>query len=80
LNEEDAREVAFGGCTETMIAGMSNVGSLEGEINLAKALELALYDGYDRWRSGRSVRTLGASQVSGDTRLSWPRSGGRSSS
>jgi formate C-acetyltransferase len=30
-----------------MIAGMSNVGSLEGEINLAKALELALHDGFD---------------------------------
>ncbi|MHC4503605.1 MAG: pyruvate formate lyase family protein [Planctomycetota bacterium] len=47
LSEEDAREVGFGGCTETMIAGLSNVGSLEGELNLAKALELALNDGYD---------------------------------
>jgi formate C-acetyltransferase len=47
LNDEDAREVGFGGCTETMIAGLSNVGSLEGEINLAKALELALHDGFD---------------------------------
>ncbi|MEI8195102.1 MAG: peptidoglycan bridge formation glycyltransferase FemA/FemB family protein, partial [Phycisphaerae bacterium] len=47
LTDADARELAFGGCTETMIAGLSNVGSLEGEINLAKALELALYDGYD---------------------------------
>jgi formate C-acetyltransferase len=47
LSVEDAREIGFGGCTETMIAGLSNVGSLEGEINLAKALELALHDGYD---------------------------------
>jgi pyruvate-formate lyase len=47
LSLEDAREIGFGGCTETMIAGLSNVGSLEGEINLAKALELALHDGYD---------------------------------
>lgn len=47
LSPEDARELGFGGCTETMIAGLSNVGSLEGEINFAKALELALYDGYD---------------------------------
>jgi len=47
LSEEDAREVGFGGCTETMIPGLSNVGSLEGELNLAKALELALHDGYD---------------------------------
>ncbi|NQT21521.1 MAG: hypothetical protein HQ592_17585, partial [Planctomycetes bacterium] len=47
LTPEDAREVSFGGCTETMIGGLSNVGSLEGEINLAKALELALHDGFD---------------------------------
>ncbi len=47
LTDEDAREIGFGGCTETMIAGLSNCGSLEGEINLAKALELALYDGFD---------------------------------
>ena len=47
LTAEDAREVGFGGCTETMIAGLSNVGSLEGSLNLAKALELALHDGRD---------------------------------
>ena len=47
LTPEDAREIGFGGCTETMIAGLSNVGSLEGHLNLAKALELALYDGYN---------------------------------
>ncbi|HEY3329793.1 MAG TPA: pyruvate formate lyase family protein [Capsulimonadaceae bacterium] len=47
LTLEDAREIGFGGCTETMIAGLSNVGSLEGDINLAKALELALHDGAD---------------------------------
>ena len=47
LTPEDARELGFGGCTETMIGGMSNVGSIEGYLNLAKALELALHDGYD---------------------------------
>ncbi len=47
LTDADATEIGFGGCTETMIAGLSNVGSLEGEVNLAKALELALYDGFD---------------------------------
>jgi len=47
LSDEDAREIGFGGCTETMIAGMSNVGSLEGDLNYAKALELALHDGFD---------------------------------
>lgn len=47
LTLEDAREIGFGGCTETMIAGLSNVGSLEGMLNLAKCLELALHDGRD---------------------------------
>ncbi len=47
LDPADACELGFGGCTETMISGLSNVGSLEGEINLAKALELALNDGLD---------------------------------
>jgi formate C-acetyltransferase len=47
LSETDARELGFGGCTETMVAGLSNCGSLEGYLNLAKCLELALHDGYD---------------------------------
>lgn len=47
LTREDSREIGFGGCTETMIAGMSNVGSLDGEINLARCLVRALYDGYE---------------------------------
>jgi formate C-acetyltransferase len=47
LNESDAREIGFGGCTETMVAGLSNVGSLEGSLNLAKAIELAIHDGFD---------------------------------
>ena len=47
LSDVDAREIGFGGCTETMIAGLSNVGSLEGSLNLAKALELAMFDGFD---------------------------------
>ncbi len=47
LTTEDAREIGFGGCTETMIAGLSNVGSLEGSLNLAKAMELAVHDGRD---------------------------------
>jgi pyruvate-formate lyase len=47
LTLEDAREVGFGGCTETMISGLSNVGSLEGTINLTSCLQLALNDGFD---------------------------------
>lgn len=47
LNYEDAVRYGFGGCTETMICGLSSVDSLSGSINLAKALELALFDGFD---------------------------------
>jgi formate C-acetyltransferase len=47
LTPADATEIGFGGCTETMIAGLSNCGSLEGTLNLAKALELALHNGVD---------------------------------
>ena len=47
LTPEDAREYSFGGCTETMIGGMSNVGSLDGTVNLLKAFERALWNGYD---------------------------------
>ena len=47
LKEEDARELSFGGCTETMIGGMSNVGSLQGELNFAWILQCTLYDGFD---------------------------------
>jgi len=54
LTDADACEIGFGGCTETMISGLSNVGSLEGEINLAKVLELALNDGCDP-QSGQQI-------------------------
>lgn len=47
LNERDARELSFGGCTETMIGGMSNVGSLEGALGLPNYLWCALNDGLD---------------------------------
>lgn len=47
LTAEDARGFGFGGCTEAMIPGKSNVGSLEGEFNFAKAVELAVFDGFD---------------------------------
>jgi len=61
LTPEDARDLGFGGCTETMIPGMSNVGCIgfrselfEGnDLNLAKILELALHDGYDPVRNNQ---------------------------
>ena len=44
---EDAVMYGFGGCTETMITGMSCVDSLAGSINLAHILGLAIFDGFD---------------------------------
>ncbi len=39
---EDARDYAFGGCTELMIQGASNVGSLDYDLNVAKIFADAL--------------------------------------
>jgi len=41
----DARDYAFGGCTEIQICGKSNLGGEDADVNLAKCLELALNDG-----------------------------------
>ncbi|MFP3903687.1 MAG: pyruvate formate lyase family protein [Armatimonadota bacterium] len=42
---EDAREYAFGGCTEIQIPGKSYLGGEDGDLNLAKCFELALHNG-----------------------------------
>jgi formate C-acetyltransferase len=60
LTERDAREIGFGGCTETMIAGLSNVGSLDGGLNLALALSLALNDGRDPLNGEQAGPATGA--------------------
>ncbi|MFO7947289.1 MAG: pyruvate formate lyase family protein [Armatimonadota bacterium] len=44
---EDAREYAFGGCTEIQIPGKSYLGGEDGDLNVAKCFELALHDGVD---------------------------------
>ena len=44
LREEDARRFCGGGCTEAMIAGLSNVGSLDAGINLPLLLERCIRD------------------------------------
>lgn len=43
LTEADARRFCGGGCTESMIAGLSNVGSLDAGINLLLILEKTIY-------------------------------------
>ena len=51
---EDAVMYGFGGCTETMITGMSCVDSLAGSINLAHILGLAMFDGFDILKNEQS--------------------------
>ncbi|HOJ20898.1 MAG TPA: pyruvate formate lyase family protein [Armatimonadota bacterium] len=43
VSRADLHDFAFGGCTETMIAGCSNVGSLDDKINLPEILVNALH-------------------------------------
>lgn len=44
ISDEDIRRYCGGGCTESMIAGMSNVGSLDAGINLPLIFERVLYE------------------------------------
>lgn len=43
LSQEDAKRFCGGGCTESMIAGYSNVGSLDAGVNLLLILEQTIY-------------------------------------
>ncbi len=43
VSERDLHQFAFGGCTETMIHGCSNVGSLDHNLNLPAVFEKALH-------------------------------------
>ncbi len=44
LRDEDMHRFAFGGCTELMVHGRSNVGSLDGDYNIPKILVDALHE------------------------------------
>ncbi len=48
ISDEDRRDFAFGGCTELMVQGCSNVGSLDGDFSAIKALEETLRNGLVR--------------------------------
>ncbi|MGD9519243.1 MAG: pyruvate formate lyase family protein [Armatimonadota bacterium] len=63
VRTEDAREYAFGGCTEIQVPGKSNLGGEDANLNLAKVLELALNDGLDPMTGDR----LGPATGSADT-------------
>lgn len=43
INDKDLKKFCGGGCTETMLAGLSNVGSLDAGINLLLILERVIY-------------------------------------
>lgn len=43
ISDEDRNDFAFGGCTELMVHGCSNVGSLDGDFNAIKTLEDCLH-------------------------------------
>jgi len=57
----DARDYAFGGCTEIQLCGTSNLGGEDADFNLAKCLELALNDG--RCRTSGNQRERGGLQL-----------------
>ncbi|NOY75734.1 MAG: hypothetical protein GXP32_08070, partial [Kiritimatiellaeota bacterium] len=55
VDEKDASDFAYGGCTEIMFQGMSNVGSIDSGLNLLEVLEnelprLTEFDTYDEFR------------------------------
>lgn len=45
VKESDLPMLAFGGCSETMLAGLSNVGSIDAGINMAQTLADTLAEG-----------------------------------
>lgn len=45
VRKEHLPQIAYGGCTESMIAGCSNVGSIDAGVNLAQELVLTLREG-----------------------------------
>ncbi len=44
IRDEDLKKFCGGGCTESMLAGLSNVGSLDAGINLLLILEKTMYE------------------------------------
>jgi formate C-acetyltransferase len=48
LSEKDLRQISYGGCTETMIQGCSNVGSLAGNLHMLIVLERTMNKWLDR--------------------------------
>ncbi len=51
INDDDIKKFCGGGCTESMIAGMSNVGSIDAGINLLLLLEKAIKNNLENAKS-----------------------------
>lgn len=51
ISNEDIKKFCGGGCTESMIAGLSNVGSLDAGINLLYILEQCIYHNLENAKS-----------------------------
>ncbi len=73
IDQSDMYDYAFGGCTELMIHGCSNVGSLEGDFNVLKLMEQFLYtnlESYDTFEQLLSAFESSLSDSIQDT-VSW---------
>ncbi len=54
----DAHDYCMNGCNQIDIMGKSHMGLEDGEVNMAKVLELALHNGYDFRRGGEELISL----------------------
>lgn len=66
IEKEDLHLIGYGGCTETMIAGKSNVGSLEAGINFAQTLCEILYQ--KQYSSYEELFSAYKARIEGDLR------------
>jgi len=69
INERDLPDFAFGGCTETMMHGMSNVGSLDAGINLVDVLMEVLLSALLKSRSYDEVYDAFKTKLAGCIKL-----------
>lgn len=63
IPEEDIKRFCGGGCTESMIAGCSNVGSLDAGINLLYIFEKFIYDNLESAKSFEEFYELYVQEV-----------------
>lgn len=64
ISHTDLEKFCGGGCTETMLAGLSNVGSLDAGINLLLILENTIYNKLDKSKTFEEFHDFYISEVS----------------